>query len=319
MTREHKIALIIGFSLILVVAILISDHLSRARRTRVDQVQPTEVLLAEGSLIPADPLAPVSPLTAAPTNAAPPNAAPAATQHQVGPAGAASAPSSPVGGPLAGPIPGATPLRGGNDPGLGGNDPSDAALRADIAARGGAIVPGDVPTIVLPTTNLGTSATNPAATAPPVEPLPKVQDPIRYHAVQKGDNLYRLAEKYYGSGSQWKLLADANKDRVGANNTLREGTRLRIPAGAPAAFTKQSPATAPKPESKKDTRPAAPKADETRIAKARTYTVQKNDTLGEISRRALGTSRRWPEIAQLNGLDEEDLLTPGMVLRLPGT
>ncbi len=313
MTREHKIALIIGFSLILVVAILISDHLSRARRTRVDQVQPTEVLLAEGSLIPADPLAPVSPLTAAPTNAAP-----AATQQRVGPAGAASAPSSPVGGPLAGPIPGATTL-GGNAPGLGGNDPSDAALRADIAAKGGAIIPGDVPTIVLPTTNLGTSATNPAATAPPVEPLPKVQDPVRYHAVQKGDNLYRLAEKYYGSGSQWKLLADANKDRVGANNTLREGTRLRIPAGAPAASTKQSPAAAPKSENKKDIRPPAPRPTETRTAKARTYTVQKNDTLGEISRRALGTSRRWPEIAQLNGLDEEDLLTPGMVLRLPGT
>ncbi len=31
MTREHKLALIVGFSLVLVLGVLISDHLSKSR------------------------------------------------------------------------------------------------------------------------------------------------------------------------------------------------------------------------------------------------------------------------------------------------
>ena len=34
-TREHKLALIIGFSLVLVVGVLISDHFSKARSAQV--------------------------------------------------------------------------------------------------------------------------------------------------------------------------------------------------------------------------------------------------------------------------------------------
>ena len=35
LTREHKLALIIGFSLVLVVGVLISDHFSKARTQQV--------------------------------------------------------------------------------------------------------------------------------------------------------------------------------------------------------------------------------------------------------------------------------------------
>ena len=38
MTRENKLALIVGFSLILVVAILITDHLSPAQNERIAQI-----------------------------------------------------------------------------------------------------------------------------------------------------------------------------------------------------------------------------------------------------------------------------------------
>jgi hypothetical protein len=103
-----------------------------------------------------------------------------------------------VGGPIAG-----LPQR---EPAIGGGDPGDAALRSDIAASGGTIVPGPIPTIVLPsTTSVGTPATDPAnSAAAPVTPLPPVEDNTRYHAIQKGDTLYKLAERSYGSGSQWK-------------------------------------------------------------------------------------------------------------------
>src|SRR5437870_4074014 len=40
-TREHKLALIVGFSLFLVLGVLISDHFSKARQVElVDNIQP---------------------------------------------------------------------------------------------------------------------------------------------------------------------------------------------------------------------------------------------------------------------------------------
>lgn len=301
MTREHKFALIIGFSLILLVAILISDHLSRARRTSVDAVKPSEVLLAESSLTPTDPLAPIDPPAVNP--GAPQVATPAAATTTAGTA----PPSASVPG-------GNQPHREAPTGALG-----DAALHAEVSAAGGQVIPGQVPTIVLPpTTSVGTPATNPAA-APdqgaPVAPLPASRDEGRYHAVQKGDTLYRLAEKYYGSGSQWKRLADANKDRVGTNGLLREGTRLRIPG---AVVPDAAPASPPKAPTGGSAPGQPPKPAETRLARAKTYTVKDGDTLGDISRKALGSTRRWREILSLNGLDEEEFLTPGMVLKLPG-
>lgn len=42
MTRDQKLALIVGFSVVLLVGILISDHFSRARNTQVTKVDPSE-------------------------------------------------------------------------------------------------------------------------------------------------------------------------------------------------------------------------------------------------------------------------------------
>ena len=49
----------------------------------------------------------------------------------------------------------------------------------------------------------------------------------------------------------------------------------------------------------------------------REYTVAPGDTLGEISAATLGTSRRAAEIAVLNGMDLEETLDVGRVLRIP--
>ncbi|MFN7020841.1 MAG: hypothetical protein ACK4WH_05885, partial [Phycisphaerales bacterium] len=40
MTREHKLALIIGFTLVLVVGVLISDHFSKAHEARLRTEMP---------------------------------------------------------------------------------------------------------------------------------------------------------------------------------------------------------------------------------------------------------------------------------------
>ena len=48
MTRENKLALVVGFALILVVGILISDHFSTARAQAFADLQAAEDPLAEG-------------------------------------------------------------------------------------------------------------------------------------------------------------------------------------------------------------------------------------------------------------------------------
>lgn len=53
-TREHKLALIVGFSLILLVGVLISDHVSSARRVPINQVSSEQATLTR-TQIPAGP------------------------------------------------------------------------------------------------------------------------------------------------------------------------------------------------------------------------------------------------------------------------
>lgn len=47
------------------------------------------------------------------------------------------------------------------------------------------------------------------------------------------------------------------------------------------------------------------------------YTVQRGDSLGDISREYTGTSSNWREIAELNGIDNPRQLREGMILEIP--
>jgi nucleoid-associated protein YgaU len=49
------------------------------------------------------------------------------------------------------------------------------------------------------------------------------------HEVRAGETLYAISKRYYGSGSQWTRIADANRDRVASPQALTIGTKLRIP------------------------------------------------------------------------------------------
>ena len=51
------------------------------------------------------------------------------------------------------------------------------------------------------------------------------------YTVKKGDNLWNLAKKYYGDGSQWRKIYDANRDVIGGNpNLIYSGQTYTIPA-----------------------------------------------------------------------------------------
>jgi LysM repeat protein len=71
-----------------------------------------------------------------------------------------------------------------------------------------------------------TSATPPKASTPrpPKGTAPKT------HKVVRGDTLTLIAKKYYGDGSKWRTIYDANKKVIGSNpNLIKPGQVLVIP------------------------------------------------------------------------------------------
>jgi nucleoid-associated protein YgaU len=59
---------------------------------------------------------------------------------------------------------------------------------------------------------------------------PEVRQP-RYHTVQKGESLYKIAELYYGSGSKEnrEVIYNANKKIISNPDVINPGWKLRIP------------------------------------------------------------------------------------------
>lgn len=54
-------------------------------------------------------------------------------------------------------------------------------------------------------------------------------DYTQYHEVVKGDTLWKIAEKYYGDGSLYTNIFEANRDRLKNPDLIQVGQKLRIP------------------------------------------------------------------------------------------
>jgi tetratricopeptide (TPR) repeat protein len=63
--------------------------------------------------------------------------------------------------------------------------------------------------------------------AAPASPPPAVAG--RRHVVSQGDTLYKIAQRYYGSGAKWPEILEANRDQLKRENSVRPGMELRIP------------------------------------------------------------------------------------------
>ncbi|HEX2500984.1 MAG TPA: LysM peptidoglycan-binding domain-containing protein [Methylomirabilota bacterium] len=51
----------------------------------------------------------------------------------------------------------------------------------------------------------------------------------QWHEVAKDESLWKIAERYYGDGSLYPKIFEANKDVLKDPNKIRVGQRLRIP------------------------------------------------------------------------------------------
>ena len=50
------------------------------------------------------------------------------------------------------------------------------------------------------------------------------------YKVQKGDTLWKISRKFYGTGKSWKKIFKANQDILSAPDKVKAGIELRIPA-----------------------------------------------------------------------------------------
>ena len=116
--------------------------------------------------------------------------------------------------------------------------------------------------------------------------------PGHRHVVRPGDDLWSLAETYYGRGRDWRKIAMANPTVLtGGPDRLTTGMTLIIPDPAHPAISPDEP----------------------------TVTVRRGDTLSALAERELGAADRWPELFHANRaqLDDPDDLVVGTRLRLP--
>ena len=125
---------------------------------------------------------------------------------------------------------------------------------------------------------------------PPAKPA---TSEAKTHVVAAGETLGEISQKYYGTGKNWKKIADANKVDP---SELKVGQKLTIPAIETASTT-----ATPAPEL---------------ASGERNYTVQKNDSYYSIAKKELGNAARWKELEKLNNVPADELRV-GKVIKLP--
>lgn len=77
--------------------------------------------------------------------------------------------------------------------------------------------------------NAGTLPSADVARNAGIAPAGATEKPKRTHAVQSGDTLEKLAQRYLGAPDRWPAIYEANSSLLGAGQPLRAGMELAIP------------------------------------------------------------------------------------------
>ncbi|MSS44717.1 LysM peptidoglycan-binding domain-containing protein [Cutibacterium sp. WCA-380-WT-3A] len=162
-----------------------------------------------------------------------------------------------------------------------------------------------------------------AAVAAP-QPVPEVEEGsendterdrgVATVTVEPNDDLWTLAETWYGDGTSWRRIAAANPDvdvdhLVAGQKLALPGVVMTVPSGHTGAG---------RPISAEELNGIGAQPEK---ARTRTVTVKPGDTLSGIAQSQLGDASCWPVIWHLNEqtISDPDHIEPGWKLVLPDT
>jgi nucleoid-associated protein YgaU len=156
-----------------------------------------------------------------------------------------------------------------------------------------------------------------------IKPLPKSL--TRIYRVKSGDNLAVIAKKFYGEElgnvrANIDQIYKANKKVLKSPDDIYIGQKLIIPALTEHKFEKPQDVlkgqqfTAVDDIGKRHIQTAAKNNNKVKV---NYYVVREDDSLWSIASKQLGNGIRYKEIVKLNKLEDVDMLTVGMRLRLP--
>lgn len=315
MTREQKLALVLGFAAVLVVGLLISDHLAAARSTDLEDAPHDSTVVVDASegqafrrvvtLPDSDGTFRGRPITQM-------AAQDPALSFEDSPAVADAPDTQPLEVQLHQPV----ELVLGNGGGVQSPGSETVLDRmGDAVAVGAERLAGSIRDFTGRASDSGIESMGMLGDEPgqPVSRQVSTGPVVVQHHVQANESLYKIAAKYYGDGNTWRRIAKDNEGRVGDNGSVREGVTLRILDPTQGTTPARETARATNKPASNRTPPSTPNS--------MTYTVKSGDTLGEISQQVLGTIRRQHELIALNRdvLKDPDQLRAGMVLKLPSS
>lgn len=160
---------------------------------------------------------------------------------------------------------------------------------------------------------------------------PRIVKPDRpqVYVVKDGDNLSKIAIQFYGPEEGNKIavitaLFKANSKVLKSPDNIYVGQKLIIPSLSTLTAEKEKSSGGLESsifeKVKSIGRERLPSKKPERASRGKSYTVRDGDSLWKIAVDQLGDGSRYPEIVKLNDdvLSDEDSLTVGMTLRMPG-
>jgi LysM repeat protein len=125
-------------------------------------------------------------------------------------------------------------------------------------------------------------------TQPPAKVSPSYSTNLRSVIVERGDSLWKLAQRNLGRGYLWRALLAVNPHLRDANH-IETGSRIFLPASASSRAST-------------------------------TLSVQSGDSLSRIARARFGHASSWSCIARANpSISDPNLIFPGQILALPAS
>lgn len=296
MTRETKIGLLVGMGVIILIGILISDHLSEARRQK-----PAELAAGGSSSGSNSSLSVFSPSTSNLPGVRPgahnPTAPPVKPNNTQPPIPNYDSPPIKTPG-----------MRFDLDPILKRNNNNDTTK----------------PPVPPTNNNTEDEAIDELRKRLLAEEKRRMEElkkrkaeanrkTVRYHYVVSGDSLSSIARKYYKSSKQKyiDLIYKANRDKMRSRNDLRTRVQLVIPYLATDDTASNTPAKPTNPDNNDKT--------DSPTVTTRDYKVREGDTLSSIAEEFYGAAKYWRKLAKLNKdrLPNPNRLRPGIILRVP--